>query len=65
MGHLATHLNTVADTLSRLSAPEPSEFPEELRGVPQVRWPNPEMLFEIRPLMDGPADRALDAGSGE
>ena len=61
VGHLATHLKTIADALSRLSAPEPSRFPEELRGVPQVRWPSPEMLFEIRPLMDGHADR--DAGS--
>ena len=60
VGHLATHLNTITDALSRLSAPEPSKFPEGLRGVPQVRWPSPETLFAIRPLTDGHAPQDAD-----
>ena len=65
VGHLATHLNTVADALSRLSAPDPSAFPDDLRGVPQVTWPGPETLFEILPLRTGGStDRVRDARRG-
>ena len=52
VGHLATKLNTWADALSRLSAPEPAEVPEELLALPRRAWPELDTLFRIRPLGD-------------
>ena len=50
VGHIATKLNTWADALSRLSAPEPAEVPAELATLPRRTWPNLETLFRVRPL---------------
>ena len=50
VGHLASALNTIADALSRLTAPDASTFPSELLAVPQVVWPPAETLFHILPL---------------
>ena len=36
VGHIPTESNTVADALSRLSAPEPASFPDALRDVPEM-----------------------------
>ena len=37
--HVPGASNTVCDALSRLMAPEPTRFPEELTRVPRVRAP--------------------------
>ena len=47
VGHLATHLNTWADALSRLTAPDPAQVPAELLDVPRRRWPAVDTLFKI------------------
>ena len=49
VGHLASELNTWADSLSRLSAPSPSTIPKELLEVPRATWPRTDELFRIRP----------------
>ena len=47
VGHLASKLNTWADTLSRLAAPAPAEVPLELRSVRRWPWPDLGDLFTI------------------
>ena len=49
VGHLASELNTWADTLSRLSAPGAAEIPPELLSVPRKAWPGTADLFRICP----------------
>ena len=49
VGHLATKLNTWADALSRLAAPDRAEVPQDLRSVPRRAWPELADLFRIRP----------------
>ena len=51
-GHLASSLNTHADALSRLTAPTPAEWPEELVHLPRRSLPGLDELFWIsRPRM--------------
>ena len=47
VGHLASKLNSLADALSRLTAPSPAEWPEELQGVLRRDWPSQQELFLI------------------
>ena len=44
---MATHLNTWADALSRLHAPDPAQVPEALQDVPRRGWPDIDDLFKI------------------
>ena len=48
-GHLPSELNTWADALSRLSSPQPSQIPEELRHLPRRTLPPLRQLFRIEP----------------
>ena len=53
VGHLPSEANTVADTLSRLSAPDGADskqFPEELRGVREVQPPTFQETFTLDAL---------------
>ena len=64
VGHLATELNTWADALSRLTAPEPSEVPAGLRKVPRLQWPSVDQLFRVLPRGVSPG-RAVERPCGQ
>ena len=48
VGHLASGLNSWADALSRLAAPDAAEVPHELCTVSRGAWPQLSDLFKIR-----------------
>ena len=47
VGHFPAEVNTVADALSRLSAPDPSRFPAELIKSSCVDVPAPDEAFSL------------------
>ena len=52
-GHLTSKLNTHADALSRLTAPSPAEWPQELLSLPRRSLPELSELFWLgRPDAD-------------
>ena len=61
VGHLASQLNTWADSLSRLHAPDPAQVPAELRDLPRRSWPRVTDLFRISEN-SGAADKSDDLG---
>ena len=46
-GHLPSEQNKLADSLSRLSAPQAAQLPEELRGLRQ-RFFDPKKFWKLR-----------------
>lgn len=48
LSHLNTKLNKLADPLSRLHDPIPSEFPMELRGAGRVPIEVPPTLWRLQ-----------------
>ena len=48
VGHLPSKLNVHADALSRLTAPSPGTWPEELQDLPRRSMPDLSELFLIR-----------------
>ena len=53
VGHLSSSLNTHADALSRLTAPSPADWPEELVRLPRHSLPSMDELFWLgRPVVD-------------
>ena len=53
VGHLPSLLNSWADALSRLTAPQPAAMPPELAGLPRRPMPLLNELFQIEPPRGG------------